>query len=166
MSDATARLALPFIAPGQAQKELAHNEALLRIDLALHASVEAMGLNDPPASPAPGQCWIVGAAPAGDWAGQALALAGWTGGGWRFVAPVPGMTAWIPATGLVARFDGTAWAGGVLAGSRVMIGGVQVIGARQPAIVPPDGGAVVDGEARAAVSAILGALSAHGLIAS
>ena len=39
MSDATARLALPFIAPGQAQKELFHNEALTRIDALLQADL-------------------------------------------------------------------------------------------------------------------------------
>mgnify|MGYP006199852597 CR=1 FL=1 len=32
MSDATARFALPFILPGQAQKELFHNEALTRLE--------------------------------------------------------------------------------------------------------------------------------------
>lgn len=35
MSDATARFAFPLIAPGQAQKELFHNEALARVDALL-----------------------------------------------------------------------------------------------------------------------------------
>src|SRR3546814_12942418 len=37
----------------------------------------------PPQTPAPGECWIVGDAPSGDWAGWAGALACWTHGGWR-----------------------------------------------------------------------------------
>ncbi|HLZ79899.1 MAG TPA: hypothetical protein VKQ09_11235 [Sphingomonas sp.] len=39
MSDATTRFALPLIAPGQAQKELFHNEALARVDALLQPSV-------------------------------------------------------------------------------------------------------------------------------
>ena len=37
--DSTARLALPFLAPGQAQKELYHNEALSRLDLLVQTVV-------------------------------------------------------------------------------------------------------------------------------
>ena len=89
MSDGStsARLGLPLLAPGQAQKEMTHNEALAAIDLALAASVRAVGLDAPPLSPTPGESWIVGASPTGAWAGQAGALAGWTAGGWRFVRP-------------------------------------------------------------------------------
>ena len=44
MSDRTARLGLPFILPGQAQKELFHNEALTLVDAALHPAVESDAL--------------------------------------------------------------------------------------------------------------------------
>ena len=81
MTDTTARLALPFLAAGQAQKEMTHNEALARLDLVVDATVEAVGLMTPPASPLPGQAWVTGAAPTGDWMGQANALAGWTESG-------------------------------------------------------------------------------------
>lgn len=165
MSDATARLALPFIAAGQAQKELFHNEALVRVDALLQASVEAVALDDPPASPADGQCWIVGATPSGAWDGQALALAAWSDGGWRFVAPRVGMTAWSIADGVSARFDGATWRLGEIAARRLMIGAAQVVGEQQSAVADPAGGAVVDIEARAAISAILTALRHHGLIA-
>ena len=39
MSESTARLALPLIAPGQAQKEVSHNEALAALDLLVQAQV-------------------------------------------------------------------------------------------------------------------------------
>ena len=163
-TDATDRLSLPLLAAGQAQKELFHNEGLAALDLAVQASVVAVGGNDPPAAPAPGQCWIVGAAPTGAWAGRAQALAGWTQGGWRFVAPTPGLAAWDAASGQVARFAGGAWSVGTVSAARLEIGGVPVVGARQPAVAPPAGGTVVDAEARAALAAILAALVSHGLI--
>ena len=56
---------------------------LVRIDAALHPVAETLGDDDPPASPVPGQCWIVGTTPTGAWSGQAGALAAWTNGGWR-----------------------------------------------------------------------------------
>lgn len=165
MSDQTARLALPFIAPGQAQKELFHNEALARIDAALQASVVAAGLDTPPDAPAPGQCWIVGTAPTGAWSGQADALAAWTDGGWRFVAPFAGMTVWLASDSLAMIHDGSVWTTGILRAAAIMIGGVQVVGARQAALASPSGGAIVDNEARTAVSGVIAALVAHGLIA-
>lgn len=165
MTDATARFALPLLAAGQAQKELFHNEALARIDALLQPVVEAIGQNDPPASPSPGQCWIVGAAPSGGWAGQAASLAAWTEGGWRFVAPRTGMALWSLADGLPVRFDGGGWIVGAVAAARIVVGGVPVVGAQRPAIPDPAGGAVLDVEARAILSAVLAAMRQHGLIA-
>jgi hypothetical protein len=165
MSDATARFALPFIASGQAQKEVFHNEALARIDALLQASVEAVSLDEPPASPVTGQCWIVGATPRGAWAGQALTLAAWSDGGWRFVAPRVGMTAWSIADDVPMRFDGTNWRLGEIAARRLMVGGTQVVGAQQPAVADPTGGTAPDAEGRTAISAVLAVLRHHGLIA-
>src|SRR3546814_18262631 len=62
---ATTRLALPYLVPGQAQKETTHNEALIRLDLAVKASALSIGLNISPQTPEPGQCWIVGTSPTG-----------------------------------------------------------------------------------------------------
>lgn len=167
MSDETTiRLGLPLLQVGQAQKEASHNEALTLLDVAVQPAVEAVGLDTPPAAPAIGACWIVGASPGGAWAGQAQALAGWVAGGWRFVAAREGMTAWSRADGAIARFGGGGWVVGTLAGSRVVIAGNAVVGARQPAIAAPSGGATNDVEGRAATAAILAALRAHGLIAA
>ena len=72
MSDTeTPRLALPLLQPGQAQKEMGHNEALAALDLIVQPNVVAAGIDTPPTSPESGQCWIVGASPTGAWAGQA-----------------------------------------------------------------------------------------------
>ena len=163
--DASARLALPFLAAGQAQKEMTVNEALARLDIAVQASAVAGGVDQPPETPAIGQCWIIGDAPAGAWSGHAGMLAGWTSGGWRFVAPAEGLAVWVEAEGAVWRRAGGAWKAGELSGSRVVIGGVQVVGAQHAAIAAPSGGDVIDVQARATLGAILDAMRSHGLVA-
>ncbi|OYY70026.1 DUF2793 domain-containing protein [Sphingomonas sp. 28-63-12] len=163
--DLTPRLALPLLQPGQAQKELYHNEALVLIDLAIQASVNRVGENTPPEAPTAGASWIVGSAPTGAWVGAASHLASWTAGGWRFVAPFDGMTAWSLEHTAQARFAAGIWTIGEARCASVMIDGVQVVGPRRPAIAPPAGGAVIDSEARLSIEAMLAALIAHGLIA-
>ena len=163
--DATVRLALPLLSAGQAQKDLTHNEALARLDLAVQASVVAVGLATPPAAPAAGDAWIVGAAPGGAWAGQAGAIAGWTAAGWRFVRPREGMTAWSLADRRDVRFTGGAWVTGDIRGTRVIVEGVKVVGPQAAAIAAPAGGTTIEKEARAAVAAVLAMLRGHGLIA-
>lgn len=164
MADSTPRFALPFILPGQAQKELFHNEALARIDLALHPAVEDSPLAEPPAGPAEGQCWIVAAPGSGDWADHDGEVAMWTEGGWRFLAPAPGTIAWNKAAGLPLLWDGSQWREGALICSGIVVNGVQVIGERQPAVPSPSGGTIIDEEARAAIAALTAALMSHGLI--
>ncbi|MHA6718798.1 DUF2793 domain-containing protein [Sphingomonas sp. RS6] len=162
-SSPTPRLALPLIEPGQAQKEMAHNEALARIDIAVHTSIVAAHINTPPDAPLPGQCWLVGPSPTGAWASQAGCIAGWTEGGWRFVAPVEGMRAWLGRDGGWAVFAAGAWRLGEVHG-RLIVEGKQLIGARAPAIAEPNGGVTVDAEARSTLSAVLQMLRTHGLI--
>lgn len=164
--DTTARLALPLLAAGQAQKEVVHNEALLLADCLINPVAEAIGVNAPPTTPAEGRCWIVGTAPTGAWAGQAGALAGWTAGGWRFAAPFEGQHVWLREAGVWAVRGASNWSSGVVAAQLVEVGGQQVVGARRPAIAAPSGGPTVDSEARAALADILIALRTHGLIAS
>ncbi|WP_375390789.1 DUF2793 domain-containing protein [uncultured Sphingomonas sp.] len=160
----TARWALPLLDAGQAQKEMTVNEALARVDLLAQPGVAAVGRDAPPTDPASGQAWIVGAAPTGAWAGQAHTLAGWTAGGWRFVAPREGLTVWSDADGCPATFAGGTWRIGSLAAQRLEIGGVQVVGAQTAAIAVPTGGGTIDAEARAVLGAVLAALRTHGLI--
>lgn len=166
MSDnQTARLALPMLQPGQAQKELYHNEALALIDLSVQATVANVGQNVPATTPQFGESWIVGAAPTGVWASCANHLAGWTTGGWRFVAPFAGMRVWSLADGVEARFAAGSWTLGDTRAARLLIGGTQVVGGQQAAIALPTGGTVIDAEARATINTILVTIRAHGLIA-
>ncbi len=165
MSESTARHGLPLIAPGQAQKELSHNEALAALDILAHPYAESVGANTPPGSPAEGQCWIVGGSPTAAWSGHAHALAGWTAGGWRFVEAREGMIVRTAADTGFASYTGGAWQVGIIAGAALKLSGDQVVGPRRPAIADASGGATVDGEARAAVNAVLAALRGHGLIA-
>ena len=161
----SARYALPFIEPGQAQKELFHNEALQSLDLLVGACVEQPPLNAPPSAPAVGNCYIVGTAPTGDWAGQAGTLAAWTSGGWRFVAPKDGLAVHVRSTAVSALYRAGSWELGQLRADRLTVGGLQVVGARSAAIADPSGGQA-DSQARAAIGQILAALRQHGLIAS
>ncbi|UAK23998.1 DUF2793 domain-containing protein [Sphingomonas nostoxanthinifaciens] len=166
MTGQTARFAFPLLEPGQAQKELYHNEALALLDAVVQPVAQTIGDDAPPAAPAPDQSWIVGAAPTGDWAGHADAFATWTDGGWRFVAAVEGMTAWVVAGNLPARFVGGAWAVGRVTATALIVDGHQVVGAAQPPIEDPVGGGVADEAARASIRDILAALRNHGLIAA
>lgn len=166
MGETSARLGLPLIAPGQAQKEMTHNEALAALDLAVQAGVVAARLDTPPASPALGDSWIVGDEPAAAWTGRVGALAGWTAGGWRFVTPREGMTAWSADDAMPWLFRGGAWRKGELRGASVRVNGRQVVGAQAAAIPDPVGGGTVDTQARAALAAVLTMLRAHGLIAA
>ncbi len=163
MSEASSRLALPFIIPGQAQKEFYHNEALARIDLALHACIEGQA-SSPPADPAEGQCWIVGAGASGAWTGKEQRIAGWTSAGWRFLPPVPGMMIWNRNSGLWLQWLGTGWSEGEMTVASPVVGGKKVVGERQPAVPSPSGGTTIDEEARISIAALTAALKSHGLI--
>ena len=162
--DSSQRLSLPFIIPGQAQKELYHNEALQILDSVTAAAVEEPPRNDPPDPPVVGTSFLVGTFPSGDWTGNANALATYTAAGWKFIAPVEGLEAWVKSSSISAIYAAGAWQIGTLFGSKVVIGGAQVVGAQASSIDDPAGGTTTDSEARAAISSILAALRQHGLI--
>jgi len=143
----TPRFALPYLATSQAQKEVTHNEALTLLDALLHAAVEAGPVADAPVDPVVGQCWIVGAAATGDWAGQGQAIALWTLGGWRFAVPRGGMQATRLTDGARLRFDGSAWV--------------------EPATIDaPSGGSTIDSEPRSVIAALILHFEAQGLLIS
>lgn len=161
---ATPRFALPFLSPGQAQKEFTHNEALQTLDIVAALAVEQAPLADPPTAPAVGACYIVRASATGAWAGKSQSIVGFTTGGWRFVAPVEGLAAYVKSDAVWALYRQGAWETGVMRGSEVVIAGQQVVASRAAAIASATGGTTTDTEARAVIDEILGALRHHGLI--
>jgi Protein of unknown function (DUF2793) len=139
----TPRLEMPLLFAGQSQKEGFVNEAVTRIDALLHGAIEGEAAT-PPASPTDGQCWLIGAGPTGEWAGQAGKIAARQAGNWLFFAPRDGMKLLNRATGQEIRYN-AAW---------------QI--ATRPAA--PSGGTTIDAEARSAVAAILTSLTTAGII--
>jgi hypothetical protein len=164
MSEATPRFRLPFIIPGQAQKEMFHNEALLRLDMALQAAVESAALFLPPENPGEGQCWIVAAPAGGAWAGKEGQLAMWSASGWRFVDAVEGAVVWDKAGAVELRRTASGWSVGEARCTALFVNGQKVVGTRAPAVPSPSGGTTIDEEARAAVNSLIATLMSHGLI--
>ena len=162
---ATPRLALNFLSAGQAQKEFTVNEAFQTMDFASFPAVEQPPLNDPPASPAIGSCYIVGSSPTGAWAGSAGYVAGYSSGGWRLLKPLEGMAVYVKSGSYCARYRSGAWEMGIVRGSSLVVGGTQVVGNRAAAIASATGGSTVDTQARVVIDQILSALRQHGLIA-
>jgi hypothetical protein len=162
MTERSARFALPFILPGQAQKEMFHNEALAAVDGLLHPAVEGASAA-PPVDPEDGACWIVAAGATGAWNDQDGQIALATGGDWRFLVPVAGMSIWDKSAGFARRWTGSGWSDGKVAAAGLTVDGEQVVGPRLSALGIPSGGSVVDVEARAAVAALIVTLKSHGL---
>lgn len=137
----TPRLSLPYLFPGQAQKEAFVNEALARLDaLSAPAVIDERAV--PPATPLPGDCHLVAAAPEGAWSGRAGTIACWAETQWLYTPPRPGMRVHDRSTGALAVFD-------------------EAVGWVRAAAPPaPAGGTVQDAEARAALTAIVAGLRA------
>lgn len=142
---ATPRFALPLLFSGQAQKEFYVNEAHALADALLHAACEGETA-DPPATPAEGEAWLVGAGATDAWAGEDGKLAAWQAGNWLFAAPNDGMRLFDRATGQMLLYRG---------------------GWQRPAPpAAPSGGATIDAEARTAIADLVNALTAAGVFAS
>lgn len=139
----TTRFELPLLFAGQAQKEGFVNETTARIDAVMHGAIEGE-LAAPPAVPADGQTWLVGAAASGAWLGQAGKLAARQSGNWLFITPRDGMKLLNRASGQEMRYSGS-WKSAV-----------------RPAL--PSGGATVDAEARTTIAALLAALTTAGIV--
>jgi len=106
----TPRLALPYIAQGQAQKEVTHNDALVRLDALVDLYILDRDRADPPGSPTDGDAYIVAASPTGAWAGQAGNIAYLIDGAWRFYVPVKGLVAYVADEQTIIVFTASGWA--------------------------------------------------------
>lgn len=106
----TARLNLPLIDAGQAQKNITHNEAILALDQFVQAAVLSQTLAAPPATNNEGDSYIVAVSATGAWAGKTGQIAAWQQGVWNFYLPAVGCLVWIVAQSRVFVWTGTAWA--------------------------------------------------------
>ncbi len=141
----TPTIGLPLLIPGQAQKEFFVNQALCLLD-ALHSRSVTASQPAPPQSLNEGGCFRVTAPAAGAWAGHEDKLAVWIGGDWHFVAPREGMQV----------FDLTA--------GHSIVYRSEWESAAAPA--GPTGGTIIDTEARAAITSLIQALLAVGILAT
>ena len=139
----SSRFGLPFLFSGQAQKEFYINEAHVLIDALLHPVVEGSA-DAPPPQPRDGECWIVGSNPTSDWLGHSQEIACFQSGSWLFATPPEGMRVFERPTSVEMRYR-NGWQSPV-------------------SITSPSGGMNIDVEARAAISALLQALAAYGMI--
>lgn len=161
----SARIGMPLLSSGQAQKDVTHNEALTLLDFVVHGSVAGGPLDVPPQDPETGCSYLCGLAPEGAWRGYPRYLANWTAGGWRFVAPFDGLQFVDRTAGGNWRFRGGEWTYGIVDAAEVRVNGNRVVGPQQAPIPNPNGGAVIDTEARNALVSVLSALRSHGLLA-
>jgi len=149
MSD-TSRMGLPLLAAAQAQKHVTHNEALLRADALMHLTFTSRGLTAPPTAEE-GQAFLVPPGATGDWAGKDGRIALWLSGGWTFLDPAEGMTAFVAPEEIFLTHTGGNWrvSGGVLSTDTVLAQGalgaqsrhqvheVELTGLAGPSVVAP-----------------------------
>lgn len=93
-------------------------------------------------------------------------LAEYTGGGWRFIAPLEGMSVYVRSVQLGACYRNGAWVVGALHANALVVGGQAVVGSQAAPISEPTGGTMVDVQCRTTIGQILVALRQHGLIAT
>lgn len=98
--------------PAQAQKHVTHNEALQLLDALTQLVLAGVDQNQPPPSPVDGGCYGVGAAPVGDWTGQAGKIARRSGAGWQFISPQEGWAAWDLAEQATTIYQAGQWVSG------------------------------------------------------
>ncbi|NBC88092.1 MAG: DUF2793 domain-containing protein [Alphaproteobacteria bacterium] len=140
----TDSLGLPLLFAGQAQKEFFINQAMSLVDAVIWHVVEG-ALDTPPPNPPDGTCYRILDGATGEWSAMEDSLAIRVGGAWQFVSPRRGMQAYDRANQCWYFFDG-AW---VCAGEPTL----------------PEGGLVVDVEARAAIAQLIDELRKVGLLA-
>jgi Protein of unknown function (DUF2793) len=145
----TPRFALPMLSVAQSQKELTHNEALILLDALVQPAVESRTAVVPAnlGLPDAGKCWVVDHGAGGVWSGHDDHIACWSGDDWRYVAPVEGMQIYLAISGARQIYVNNQW---LVA----------------PPIGDPAGGTVVDGEARATITALLAHLRTIGIISA
>ena len=133
-ASSTPRYSLPLLFQGQVQKEFFVNEAHSRVDALLHTAIEGIA-DAPPSNPDDGECWLVSETPVGDWAGSANMLAAYSSGVWQLILPSDGMRVFDKSADQMRLYTGT-WEK-----------------PNEPTL--PQGGTVVDSEARQAITDLI-----------
>ena len=161
----TYQFSLPLVAAAQAQKHVTVNDALSRLDAVAQLRVTSTALATAPGSPIDGQAYVVAGSATGVWAGHEGDVAVFLNGGWIFIPPLEGWSAWNEASSSRLLFDGQDWheggvahsAGGAVTIARVaeidhvIAGGVSSVTAN---MIPA--GSVVTGVTGRVISAISG----------
>lgn len=140
----TTHFSLPLLFAGQAQKEPFINHTFSVLD-SLLAGVVDDSLASPPTNPSDGERYRILENGTGEWLGHDQEIAVSIAGSWQFVLPQSGM----------AIFDATSQANLYFDGSWQI--------ATEPST--PNGGSVVDSEAREAILGIILALRTAGVFA-
>lgn len=141
--DTTTNLSLPLLFSGQAQKEFTLNQSLTLLDALLHGVITGSA-TAPPSDAAEGSSYRVLENPTDSWSDRDDQIAIRIGGTWHFVSPVGGMS----------LFDRTL-------GTRIFYReGWQL------AVEPdqPEGGEVIDVQARSSLAQVIEVLRVAGLI--
>jgi hypothetical protein len=129
---------------GQAQKEFYVNQALTILDALAQQAIVA-SLPQPPAGAGEGSCYRITAPASGEWSGHIDHVAIRIADSWHFVAPSQGMLMFDRAAGVWLCFH-SSWQSA-------------------PALSAPNGGVVIDVEARALLAQLVAGLRSIGLVA-
>lgn len=121
----TPDLGISLVAASQAQPEITHNEAILRLQALLIGASD--WLSEPPASPTAGDVYLITDSPTGAWASHANKVTMYYGGSWLYIPDVDsngtnitmgarqeGLQIYLrstssPGGGLLLRWSGSAW---------------------------------------------------------
>ncbi|MDV7145082.1 DUF2793 domain-containing protein [Tropicimonas sp. TH_r6] len=106
---------LPLLQASQAQKHISVNEALVRLDGLAQITIQSKSVSSPPASFSDGDCYALPAGCSDDWEGQDGKLALASNGGWIYVAPMTGWSAWLVDEHSRATYLQESWQSGVMA---------------------------------------------------
>lgn len=164
MTPRSERIGLPFMIAGQLSKEDTHNEALQLLDLLVSGKIYPDECASAPDEPSKSLFYRIAPDAEGEFANRDGQLAANTAGGWRFIAPFEGCRLQESLSGINWVFRDGSWLEGIEEVCELHVNGEKVIGGREAAIPDPEGGAVIDDEARQAIAALLSACRRHGLI--
>ena len=111
MTDISPRLGLPYLQSNQAQKHVTLNSALRQLDALAQMHVQSRSIYVQPATPAPGDAYILNAARSGaSWGAlPEHTLVVWEDGIWQAYTPRTGWQALVIDEAAPVFFDGSSW---------------------------------------------------------